>query len=847
MKAELEHDLAMRAERHEAAGLSAKEARWAAEREFGNRARIEEEVRESRAAWLLENVGRDVRQAARQMAKAPALTAVALLTLALGIGANTAIFSLVRGILLQPLPIPHPERVVAVQETNLARDVPFFSVSVPNFTDWRARSGSFEALGAARTRAVNLVDAFGEPEQVPVRQVSFEYLNVMGVHVLHGRAFRADEDRPEAPPVALVSEGLWRRRFNAEAGLLGRNLTLHGKPHTVIGVIAQEPNTVDRDYVLTPLAADLRNEERDGHDLEVFGRLKPGVGVEQANAELAAVATELERAYPESNAGWGVRVSPLSAVLVRDGTRSALLLLLGAVGLLLLNACANLSSLQLARAAGRERELSVRAALGASKQRLAAQLITESLVLALLGGAVGVLLAHWMIDAWRSSPLAATLVRSHEVALDGGVLLFAVAASVLMGVFTGFAPAWRVHRLDWRAALNTGGRSTAGRHRSLRAFVVIQIALSFVLFASAGVLFRSLRNLARAELGFQPQRVLTLKLAPTRDEQAFYMRLIERVKSLPGVQAAGLTNALPFDRFNTSVHVVPVGPSRLPAGESVQTEWRTVRDDTFAAMGIPLVRGRAFQPSDDRRSPKVVVVSETLARSLWGDEDPIGRQINPGGGSDDPSTVIGVVGDVRNRHPGLPAAPGFYFSGYRTLWWEMTLVIRTSGEPEALAPLVRNVVREIDPTLPIFGVRTLEEQVAERLGDARMTAFLLGVFAALALALAALGVFGVTAFAVAERTREIGVRLALGGEAGRVLRLILWENGRLVLLGSALGLGAMLAGAQVLAAHVYEVSARDPATLGLAFAVLALAALAAAWRPARKATRVDPMIALRAE
>ncbi|MBI2510553.1 MAG: ABC transporter permease [Opitutae bacterium] len=847
MKAELEHDLSMRVERHLAAGLSAREARWAAEREFGNCARIEEEARETRTAWLLENFCRDVRQALRQMAKSPGITGVALLTLALGIGANTAIFSIVRGVWLRPLPIPEPDRVVIVQETNLARDVPFFSVSVPNFVDWRARSGSFAALGAVRTRAMNLVDELGEPEQVTVRQASSDYMAVMGVRLLHGRAFRAEEDRPEAAPVALLSEGLWRRRFNAEVSVLGRRITLHGQPRVIVGVLAREPGISDRDYVLTPLAADLRVEERDGHDLDVIGRLKPGVSIEQASAELSAIAADLARAYPESNAGWGVRVSPLDAILVREGTRAGLLLLLGAVGLLLLNACANLSSLQLARAAGRERELTVRAALGASKARLATQLFTESLVLAVAGGVLGVLLAYWLIDAWHSSPFAATLVRADEVSLDGGVLLFAVGASLCVGALTGVAPAWRMRRLDWHVALNAGARTIAGRHRSLRAFVVVQIALSFVLFASAGVLFRSLRNLAQAEIGFRPQQVLTLKLAPTRDEQTFYTRLIERVKAMPGVQAVGLTSGLPLERFNTSVHVVPIGPSRLAPGQSIQTEWRIVRDDTFAAMGIPLVRGRAFLPSDDRRAGKVVVVSETLARSLWGDEDPIGRQINPGGGNDDPSTVIGVVGDVRNRHPGLPAAPGFYFSGYRTLWWSMTLVVKTAGPPEALAPLVRDAVRELDPTLPVFGVRRLEEQVAESVGDERMTTQLIGAFAVLALALAALGVFGVTSFAVSERTREIGIRLALGGDTGRVLRLILWENGRLVLLGSAIGLAVTLAGAPLLATQVYEVSPRDPATLALALGMLACAAVAAAWGPARKATRVDPAVALRAE
>ncbi len=847
MKAELEHDMAMRAERHEAAGLSAQEARWAAEREFGNRVRIEEEVRMARAAWWCENVARDIRQAARQMTKSPRITVVALLTLALGIGANTAIFSIVRGLLLQPAPIPHPERVVAIHETNLARNVPSFSVSPLNFLDWRERSASFEALGAVRTRTVSLVDAFGEPEQIPVRQATVDYFAVMGVRVVHGRAFHGDEERVAAAPVVLISESLWRRRFNAETSVLGRTVTLQGKPHTVAGVVAREASTLDRDYVVTPLKIDLRAEERDDHHLEVYGRLKPGVTLAQASDELAAIAADLARTYPESNQGWSVRLAPLATVLVRDGTRAGLWLLFGAVGLLLLNACANLSSLQLARAAGRERELTVRAALGASQRRLAAQLVTEALLLAVVGGVCGALLAYWLVDIWRTSSFAASLLRAQDVTVDGGVLLFAAATSLIVGLLTGLAPAWRVRCLDWHMTLNGAARTSGGGHRSLRAFVVVQVALSFVLFASAGVLFRSLRNLVHADIGFHPERVLTLKLAPTRAEQAFYTQLIDRVKLLPGVQAAGFTSGLPLDQFNTSVHVVPVGPAQVALGESVQTEWRIVRDDLFAAMGMRLVRGRSFQPADNEAAAKVVVVSEALARSLWGDGDPMGRQINPGGGNDAPSTVIGVVGDVRNRHPGLPPAPGFYMSGYRSSWWSMTLVIKTAGEPTALAPLVRAAVRELDPTLPVFGVRTLDDQVAESLGDARLTAGLIGVFAVLALALAALGVFGVASFAVAERTREIGIRLALGGERGRVLRLVLGEIARLVLLGSAVGFAAMLVGAGLLAPQIYEVSARDPATLATAWGVLALAALGAAWLPARRATRVDPMIVLRAE
>lgn len=847
MAEEMRLHLEMQAERNRASGMTATEANYAAQREFGNVASLQEQARAQRFGAMAEQLGRDLVFATRQWRKMPALTLVMLATLALGIGANTAIYSLVQAVVLRPLPIEDQARVVQIGGTNLTRNVDFFSVSALNFVDWRERSRSFQTLVAVAVRGATLTGS-GDPEQLAVSYVSEGYFALLGMPLLHGRDFRAEEDRPGANQVVVLSENFWRGRFGGDARVIGQSLTLQGKPHTIIGVASRDPGLAGRTELFVPLGVDFNHEERDNHQLDVYGRLAPGVSREQAATELGAIAAQLAREHPISNEGWGVRLVPLADAIVAPTVRAALFTLLGAVALLLLNTCANLSSLQLARAVSRDRELTIRAALGGSKGRIARQLLAENLLLSLLGGAAGVGLAHWLVAAWRASSFAAALPRADEVGIDGGVIAFTFGVSVVVGTLTGLLPVWRANRLNLRAALNEGTRtSTGGRHRALRGLVLAQIALSFVLLAAAGVLLRSFQKLTQVELGFAPAGVLTLKLAPGEDGKRFFTQLTERVGGLPGVQSVGVGSGVPLEAFNTSTDVQPAGSTTWPAGKALQVEWRIAREAYFETLGVPLRRGRMFTAGDDERSPKVVLVNETAARTLWGTENPIGRLLHIGGTDGTPSVVVGVVGDLRSRHPGRTPAPAIYFSGYRMLWSNMTLVVKTTMDPASLLPQIRRVVQAIDPELPLYAIKTMDDALAESLGEAQLLAFLLGAFALLALVLAALGVAGVTGFLVSERTREIGIRLALGAPNTQVLGLVIRENLRVLAAGIAAGVMGYAALTNFLATQLYELAPWDVWSLGAAATALLLVGLTAAFLPARRAAKVDPVVALRAE
>lgn len=847
MAEEMRLHVELQVELNRKTGMSPGEARYAALRQFGNVAVIQEQARAQRFSASAEMLGRDLVFAVRQWRKKPGSTLIMLVTLVLGIGANTAIYSLVQGVVLRPLPIKDQAQVVQIGETNRARNVDFFSVSVLNFFDWRERSRSFEALAGVVIRGATLTGS-SHPEQLAVNYVSQGYFALLGGPLLHGRDFRAGEDRPGASRVVILSEGFWRGRFGAKPDAIGQTLTLQGKPHTIVGVAPRDPGLAGRGELFVPLGADLKSEERDNHEIDVYGRLRAGVTREQAETELNAVALQLAREHPVSNEGWGVRLVPLADAIVAPAVRLALFTLLGAVSLLLLNTCANLSSLQLARAVSRDRELTIRAALGGSKSRIARQLLTENLLLSLLGGVAGMGLARWLVAGWHASSFATALPRGDEVGIDGGVMAFTLVISVLVGTLTGFAPVWRANRLDLRAALNQGSRAaTGGRHRVLRGLVLAQIALSFVLLAAAAVLLRSFQKLTQVDLGFAPQGVLTLKLAPGEGGKRFFTQLTARVGELPGVQSVGVGSGVPLESFNTSIDIQPAGAAEWPAGKALQSEWRIVREDYFETLGVPLRRGRHFTPADAAPAPKSIVINETAARLLWGEQDPLGRFLHIGGTEGTPSLVIGVVGDLRSRHPGRPPAPAIYFSGYRDLWGNMTLVVKTSLAPASLLPQIRREVQAINPQLPLYSVKTMEEAVAESLGEARLLATLLGAFAALALVLAALGVAGVTGFLVAERTREIGIRLALGAQKTQVLGLIVLENLRVLGAGIVVGLLAFALTTHYLATQLYELAPWDGLSLTAAAVVLLLVGVTAALLPARQAAKVDPMVALRAE
>jgi len=787
----------------------------------------------------------DLRHAARSLGKSPGFTAVAVLTLALGIGASTAIFGVINAVVLRPLSFPEPEHLVQVVETNLPRDVSSFSVSVPNYMDWRERSRSWKALAARRTRSANLTSD-GTPEHVLIQYVTANYLPALGVRLALGRTFEAEEDQAGRNRVVILTDGLWKRRFGSDVGAIGRSIVLNDTPHTIVGITPPVPGLEEAGDGFVPLGADLAREERDDHELDVFGRLATGVTLEQAGAEMTAIARQIEEENPESNEGWGVSLLPLFTAIVGENVRKALLVLLGAVSLLLLIACANVSNLLLLRATTRSREIAIRVALGSGIGRLVRQLLAESIVLSSAGGLVAVALAFWTVDVVRSIG-PAYLPRAAEIDVDARVLAFTSLVAMVTGVLAGLAPVLQALKTDVQSALREKSPTAGpGRWSARNGLVVGQMALSLVLLIGAGLLIRSLHRLSRVDLGLRAENVVTLRVAPGGGAHAFYRQLRERAEALPGVEAVGLTSGVPFTRFNTSLNVFPVGPAKVPPTQSIQADWRIVDGGFFRAMQIPLLRGRLFQQTDDREGPGVVIVNETLARMLWGEEDPVGKLVNPGGGTDY-STVIGVVRDFRYRSPNQPAGPAFFFSAHRDLWGHMTLVVRAAGPPERLVPEVRALVKALDPNLPVFHVATMEGLLRESVGQQRAQTGLFGAFAALAVLLAAVGVYSVMAFTVAQRTREIGVRMALGGRSIDIVRLLGSYGSRLALPGVVIGLAAAAGFTRVLEGLLFEVSPWDPWTYALVVFLLASMMLLACYLPARKAARVDPMVALREE
>ncbi|MBI2812744.1 MAG: ABC transporter permease [Opitutae bacterium] len=841
MAAEMEHHIELQTELNLKAGMTPAEARAEARRQFGNAASIQERAREVRHWVWLEDFRRDLEQAARSLRQSPGFTATAVVTLALGIGANAAIFSVVNAVLLRPLAYPQPEQLMHLLENNLPRKVTEFSVSYPNYADWKARSRSWAGLCATRDDSVNLLTA-GDPERLVALRFTADFPATFGLRPALGRGFLPQEDVKGAAPVAMLSVGLWRRLYHADPEVLGRKLTLDGVPHTVVGVAAPDFGLEREVDIFLPLGPHI-NERRSYHELAVYGRLRPEVSRDQAAAELAAIARQIEQENGEDSAGWNVSLRPLFDSLVTSDYRRVLGLLFAAVGLLLLIACSNFSSLLLVRASSRTRELAIRTALGGGGGRLLRQLLTESVFLAGLGGGAGSLLAMWAVEFLRTldSPRAA------KITMDGRVLAFACLVSLAAGVLAAAGPAWRATRLDVQRGLKENSAGALGGGRRLRnALIIGQLALSIVLLATAGLMLRTLCHLGRADLGFRPEQVVTMRIAPTHDATGLFTALLERVRDLPGVVALGATSGPPMGGGRTAAHVFPVGPALRPATEALQAEWRVVSADCFKALGVPLLRGRSFSTGDGENAPKVIVVSQAFARLMWGEEDPLGRQVSVGSGKTY-STVVGVVGDVRTHDPATPPEPAFYMSLYRGVPGAMTLVLRTQREAQELVPLVRAQLKGLDPTLPIFEVRSLTDLVSGQLATSRLVAGLLAGFAAVALLLAMVGLYGVMAQATSQRTRETGIRLALGAQRLDVLRPLMAEGARLIMAGSVLGLGLAVVAAQLIRSLLHGIAPTDPLTLAGAMSLLAGIALFACWLPARRTAQVDPLIALRAE
>ncbi len=804
----------------------------------------------------MQTLRQDLRYGARMLLKNPGFTLIAVLTLALGIGANTAIFSVVNGVLLRPLPYFDADRVVTLWQRNNQSGAKENGASPANFFDWQSRSQAFAEMAAAEPYSLNLTGQ-DEPEAFRAWLVTAGFFQILGAGALHGRTFAQEEYKAGNERVVIISYGLWQRRFGADPNLIGRTLRLNGQQYTVLGVMPPEFQFPTGREMWAPRIATERDQVIRGSGyLPVIGRLKPGVTLAQAQEEMDGIAARLTAEYPQANAERGVMVVPLPEQLT-GRVRPALLVLLGAVGMLLLIACANVASLLLARAAEREREFAVRAALGAARGRLARQLLTESLLLAQLGGLLGILLAGWASSAILSlSP--GDLPRVGEVRIDGRVLAFALGVSALTALIFGLAPALRFSRPDLNRSLKEGGRGTTGlaRHRLRQALVVSEVALALVLLVGAGLLLRSFARLLQVNPGFSTDRALALEVhifgvARTPElKAAFIEQTLDRIAALSGVQAAGAVSALPFHDNAISPNTAFTIEGRpLPLPGQEPTAYLTVATaDYFNTLGIPLRRGRFFSRFDRRDAPPVALVNETMARRYWPGEDPVGRKVSARlFGQVIACEIAGVVGDV--RHTGLDSdpRPELFLPHLQNAYGSMTYVVRTAGDPLALLPAVKKEIWAVNKNLPFTSTATVEQLVSRTLDERRFTLLLLGSFAALALLLAAVGLYGLISFTTRQRTHEIGVRMALGARARDITRLVVREGLQLALPGVAIGVAGAWALTRFLSGLLFGVSATDPVTFAALSTLLLVVALLACYIPARRAAKVDPMFALRCE
>jgi putative ABC transport system permease protein len=794
----------------------------------------------------------DLRLGLRLLVRRPGFSVVAVATLALGIGANAALFSLVEAVLLRPLPFREPQRLVMVWEKNVKRNRIRNSVNPANFVQWRERNQVFEGIAGFAPRDMNLGGA-EEPARVKGAVVTADFFPLLGMSASLGRALAEEDGRPDAPLVAVISPRLWKTRFAGDPTVLGREITIDGRPGTIVGVM---PETLvlppgAEFWVPMPVTEEWRTAS--GRWFVSVARLRPGVSVEAARAEMEGIAAQLEKEFPERDAGWSVTVAPLHGDLVRE-IRPAVLVLMGAVALVLLIACVNVAHLLLARALAREREIAVRISLGASRGRLVRQLTTEGLVLALAGGGAGVLLASWTLEALRAA-LPAELQQVARISINPAVLAFTVALSVGSALVFGLAPALQVVRPAVWKALKDGGSAGTGRERRrlARGLVVAEVALAAVLLIGAGLLVRSFERLAQVNPGFATEGVLTFEIslpATSYEDEAgrarYFAEATESLRRLPGIDAVGATSWVPFVLGSATRFALPDRPAPAP-GDEPSADVRFVTPGIFEAMGMPLRKGRSFTPADTALRPTVVVVNEAMAREFWPGEDPIGKRIHMGWGELRKAEVVGVVGDVR--------LTSLDKTSPRTIYWAqaqipnpfMTFMVRSRRAPTALLPDVRAELARLDATLPLGNVQTLERVMEGALERPRFTFVLTTAFALTAALLAGLGLFGVMAQVVAQRKPELGLRLALGAHPRDVVRLVLREGVVLAAFGLAFGLVVALAASRLLRTLLYETSPTDPLAYGAVAVVLGGVAVLAAALPARRASRVDPVAALKYE
>jgi len=786
----------------------------------------------------------DLRFALRSLAKTPGFTLVAVLIVAVGIGATTAMFSAVNALVLRPVALPESDRLVAIYETNSPRKISRFTTSHRDYCDWRDQSRSWESLGAATWRAMNITGG-NEPQFVHVYAMTANLLPTLGIPPAMGRGFLDEEDRPGRDHVAVLGHGFWQSHLGGRKDIIGQSLSLDGASYTIVGVMPANAFFPGDLQIAIPLGAEPLPDRRYEHSFEVYGRLKPGVSLQQADAELKTIMAQLYAGFPDTDRSWSTEMIPLAREVVGPALRTNLFVLLGAVILLLLIACANLSNLLLVRATGRAHEVAVRTALGASRWRIVRQLVIESLTLTTAGGLLGVLLALWTVNLLQS----ANLPRAAEISIDVGVLVATCGITLLTGCLAGIGPALKASQSRPQDALKGYSPRSGHRSRLRDTMVVAQLALSLSLLIGASMLVHSFWRLTQVNPGFATKGVVSVAMRPRdgANAVAFYEQVTARVSSLPDVAGVGLVSSLPLGEGNTSNPVFPVGPTLLAVGQSIQSNWRLVDGGYFDAMQIPLLHGRSFSGLSPDQARNSVVLSASLARTLFGDTDPVSRQIETPSQNSNRLTVIGVAGDVRSDRLGTAPAPTFYWSMHRFIYGPMALVVRTNTSTEPLITAIRNIVKNTDSSVPVFWVRTMNEVRAESLTRERLIASLLSGFAITSLFLAALGTYGVVAFTVQQRTREFGIRIAIGAQARDLLQLVVGQGLRLVGFGVIMGIAGALIASRLLTTLLYETGPTDLLSYLVATTVLALATLLACWLPARRATRVNPIEALRAE
>ncbi|HEX7361977.1 MAG TPA: ABC transporter permease [Bryobacteraceae bacterium] len=858
---ELRYHLQRQIEEEIAAGKTPEEARYAALRSIAAIEQRKEECRDMRGMYLIETLLRDLRYAARSLRKSPGFTFVALFTLALGIGATTAIFSVVYGVLLRPLPYKNAARLIVLHETT--PKVGTVSVSYPNFLDWRAQNHVFSEMATVAGVAFNLA-GIAQPQNVSGEAVSPNFLSMLGVHPLLGRDFDPSEEKPGTPPVVLLSYQLWQSHFGGNDDVIGHVITLDGRGFTILGVLPPDFRWIEKTDVLEPIGVWATNnpasaERGERGETVVVGRLSAGVSFAQACSEMKAIAARLAHEYPSSNDQFGVALRPIRDVFVGN-VRPAILVLLGAVIFVLLIACANVANLFLMRGASRSKEIALRIAIGASRGRIIRQMLTESFLLALLGGLLGLMLAIGGI-AGIAQLIPTGSLGGATVNLNVAVLLFAAGMAILSVLIFGLAPAIHSAKADVQSELKEGGRtasSGAKQNRWRGRLVIAEISLALILLVGAGLMMKSLYRLLSVDPGFQPDRVLTMEMSLRTSQYDkdsailnFWNEVLSRVRALPGVKSAALGTNVPLTNNHWRDDITVDGMPLPRPGSFPHPDIHVISPGYVSTLGIPLLRGHGFTRADNENAPRIGMINARLARRYFPGENPVGRRFHlghhPVRSPRDWITVVGVVGDTKLYGLANPSRLEVYVPFRQQITSEMNLIVKSGNNPAALTSAIRHIIGSIDKDQPIFGIATMGKLVAKSVSTRRMTLVLLGLFSALALSLAAIGIYGVIAYSVAQRTHEIGIRMALGAQRGDVLRMIFAQGAKIAGIGLAIGIALALGLTRLMGNLLFSVSAADPFTFAAVAIVIALITMLACYLPARRAVRVDPMLALRHE